>query len=59
MFTVLSDEIKHHVKEEERPGEGVFAQAREGGLDMEALGERLAVRKAQLLDQFKSKPVEL
>ena len=51
---VLSEEIKHHVKEEERPGEGVFAQAREAGLDMEALGERLAARKAQLLEQFKT-----
>jgi hypothetical protein len=53
-MTVLSEEIKHHVKEEERPGEGVFAQAREAGLDMEALGERLAARKAQLLEQFKT-----
>jgi hypothetical protein len=32
----------------------VFAQAREAGLDMKAVGERRAVRKAQLLDQFKS-----
>ena len=53
-MTVLSEEIKHHVKEEERPGEGVFAQAREAGLDMEALGERLATRKAQLLEQFRT-----
>jgi hypothetical protein len=53
-MTVLSEEIKHHVKEEERPGEGVFAQAREAGLDMEALGERLAARKAQLLEQVKT-----
>jgi hypothetical protein len=53
-MTVLSEEIKHHVKEEERPGEGVFAQAREAGLDMEALGARLAARKAQLLEQFKT-----
>ena len=51
---VLSEEIKHHVKEEERPREGVFAQAREAGLDMDALGERLAARKAQLLEQFKT-----
>jgi hypothetical protein len=51
---VLSEEIKHHVKEEERPGEGVFAQARASGLDMNALGERLVARKAQLLEQFKT-----
>jgi Hemerythrin HHE cation binding domain len=51
---VLSEEIKHHVKEEERPGEGVFAQAREAGLDMDALGERMAARKAQVIEQFKA-----
>jgi Hemerythrin HHE cation binding domain len=52
---VLSEEIKHHVKEEERPGDGVFAQAREAGLDMAALGDRMVARKAQALDQFKSR----
>ena len=53
-MTVLSEEIKHHVREEEKPGEGVFAQAREGGLDLEALGERLAARKQELLAKFKA-----
>jgi hypothetical protein len=53
-MTVLSEEIKHHVKEEEKPGEGVFAQARESGLDMDALGERLAARKRELLAKFKA-----
>ena len=52
---VLSEEIKHHVKEEERPGDGVFAQAREAGLDMDALASRMAARKKLLLAQFKSK----
>lgn len=51
-MTVLSEEIKHHVKEEEKPGEGVFAQARESGLDMAGLGERLAARKQELLTKF-------
>jgi hypothetical protein len=51
---VLSEDIKHHVKEEERPADGVFAQARESGIDMEELGDRLAARKEQLLAQFKS-----
>jgi len=50
---VLSEDIKHHVKEEERPGEGVFAQARDGGLDMDALGERMAARKEELMAKFK------
>lgn len=53
-MTVLSEEIKHHVKEEEKPGEGVFAQAREGGIDMEALGERVAARKQELLTKIKA-----
>ena len=35
---VLSEMIKHHVKEEEKPGEGYFAQARKGDVDMQALG---------------------
>ena len=51
---VLSEEIKHHVKEEERPGDGVFAQARHGDLDMDALGDRMATRKEQLLAKFKA-----
>jgi hemerythrin superfamily protein len=45
--TVLSEMIKHHVKEEEQPG-GMFAEARKSGMDLEALGERLLVRKKQL-----------
>jgi hypothetical protein len=53
-MTVLSEEIKHHVKEEEKPGEGVFAQARQEGVDMEALGDRLAARKEELLAKIKA-----
>jgi hypothetical protein len=53
-MSVLAEEIKHHVKEEEKPGEGVFAQARDSGLDMDALGERLKARKEELLAQFKA-----
>ena len=48
-MTVLSEQIKHHVKEEEAPGDGFFAQARKGDVDMDALGEQLATRKAELL----------
>ena len=51
--TVLSEDIKHHVKEEEKRGEGLFAQAREAGLDLEALGEKLRARKEELLAEFK------
>jgi hypothetical protein len=53
-MTVLSEQIKHHVKEEEKPGEGFFAQARKGDVDMDALGEQLATRKAGLLTAIKS-----
>ncbi|HTO41793.1 MAG TPA: hemerythrin domain-containing protein [Rhizomicrobium sp.] len=54
-MTALSEQIKHHVKEEEKPGEGFFAQARKAGLDMEELGARMAARKKQLLADIKAK----
>jgi hypothetical protein len=50
--TVLSEMIAHHVKEEEKRSEGLFAQARDAGLDVEALGERMASRKQELMQQF-------
>lgn len=49
--TVLSEEIKHHVKEEEQR-DGLFAQAKKAGLDMQDLGERLAARKKELKQSF-------
>ena len=51
---VLKEEIEHHVQEEERPKTGLFAQAREADLDMKAIGEHLARRKAQLQEEIKS-----
>ena len=45
---VLQEQIEHHVQEEEQRMEGLFAQARKAGLDMDALGEELAARKKQL-----------
>jgi hemerythrin superfamily protein len=51
---VLKEEIEHHVEEEEKRMEGVFAQARKAGLDMDAIGEQLAVRKQELTEQFKA-----
>jgi hemerythrin superfamily protein len=50
--TVLSEMIKHHVKEEEKRSEGLMAQAKEASLDMAALGERLMQRKRELMEEF-------
>jgi hypothetical protein len=50
--SVLSEMIKHHVKEEEKRGEGLFAEAKAAGLDMEGLGERLMQRKQELMAEF-------
>jgi hypothetical protein len=50
--SVLSEMIKHHVKEEEKRAEGLFAEAKDAGLDMEALGERLMQRKQELMEEF-------
>ena len=44
---VLSEMIKHHVKEEEQPG-GMFAEAKQSKMDLKALGEAMAQRKAEL-----------
>ena len=52
--SVLSEEIKHHVKEEEKRGEGVFAKAKAAGMDLDDLGERIKVRKEVLMEKIKS-----
>ena len=52
---VLSEQIEHHVKEEEARLEGMFSQARKAGLDMEALGAELAARKADLEASYDKK----
>jgi hemerythrin superfamily protein len=44
---VLSEMIKHHVKEEEQPG-GMFAEARKSDMDLATLGAEMAVRKGEL-----------
>ncbi len=51
---VLQEEIEHHVEEEEQRMEGMFAQARKAGIDMDSLGEQLAARKAELMKQAAS-----
>ena len=46
---VLSEEIEHHVKEEEAPSEGMFSQARKTDVDMVALRDAMLARKEELM----------
>jgi hemerythrin superfamily protein len=55
--TVLQEQIEHHVEEEEKRLEGLFPQARKAGLDMDALGEQLAARKAELTVEYEASGV--
>ena len=48
---VLSEEIEHHVKEEEAPSEGMFAQARKADVDLVVLRDQMAARKEELKQQ--------
>lgn len=50
---VLSEEIEHHVKEEEMPSEGMFAQARKTDVDLVALRDQMEAMKAKLMAQVK------
>jgi hemerythrin superfamily protein len=45
--TVLSEMIKHHVKEEEQR-DGMFAKARAADMDLVSLGQQMQQRKAAL-----------
>ena len=49
--TVLSEEVKHHVREEEMAKEGMFAQARAADVDLVALRDQLMARKEELVAQ--------
>jgi hemerythrin superfamily protein len=51
--TVLSEMIKHHVKEEEQPG-GMFAEAKKSDMDLQSLGTQLRDRKKELLTEAKA-----
>jgi hemerythrin superfamily protein len=52
---VLSEMIKHHVKEEEQPG-GMFAEAKDSKMDLVAIGQQMAARKSELLGESPSEP---
>lgn len=47
---VLSEEIKHHVREEEQRGDGMFAQARASGVDLLMLRDQMIARRKELMD---------
>lgn len=49
---VLSEMIKHHVKEEEQ-ADGMFAQARKSEIDLVDLGDRMKARKEDLMRLMK------
>lgn len=51
---VLSEQIEHHVKEEEKSVDGIFAQARKAGLDMDGLGATMAAEKSRLMEAYQS-----
>lgn len=50
---VLSEEIKHHVREEEKQSEGMFAQCRKADVDLVELRDRMMARRKDLLEQAK------
>lgn len=49
---VLGEMIKHHVKEEEQRG-GMFAKAKQAGLDLKELGAGMKARKDELMKAVK------
>jgi len=51
---VLSEEIEHHVQEEEKE---LFPKVRKADIDLDALGEQLAARKRELQKEFKASGV--
>jgi len=51
---VMSEEVVHHVKEEEEPGKGIFWQARQSGADLVAMRDQMLARKEELMEKSKS-----
>lgn len=51
---VLSEMIKHHVKEEEKKQGNMFAKAKKAGVDTKALGEQMVAEKKRLTAEYKA-----
>jgi hypothetical protein len=51
---VLSEQIEHHVDEEEKRSNGIFSQAQAAGIDMDELDDRLMARKEAIPGQYKT-----
>ena len=54
---VLGEQIEHHIREEEKPGEGIFYEARQSGVDLEAMGQQMRTRKEELQARFATGPL--
>jgi hemerythrin superfamily protein len=48
---VLSEQVEHHVEEEEKE---LFAEVRKADIDLKALGEQMATRKRELMKEYKA-----
>jgi hemerythrin superfamily protein len=55
---VLSEMIKHHVKEEEKKQGNMFSKAKRAGVDTKALGEQMAKEKKSLIAKFKAEGIQ-
>lgn len=53
----VSEEIKHHVNEEEKR-DGIFAKAKSAGLNLDAPGQKPAARTAELVQRDRANELE-